>query len=254
MPKTRHRTMVVSLTTGLGALAEGESLLAQMRQFIQRRKAQEREFRAWVDAQNLNDVNELAGLSDAELIATTHAIPSQNHQMELMRRLKVAITELTRETIAARAAGTSQVSKGPAETGAAPANWKQVYPWPVVAFCSPSSDQAARPAARRGQSKAIPRYQQHSRPLPVDPMGHAWARPSTHQWSAGFITEDGGPSKSRRKRFGEPPASKALWRARTRADHLAWASILGGRAYSPPLPAHDPVVRLGGAGRPQRHL
>ena len=45
-----------------------------------------------------------------------------------------------------------------------------------------------------------------------------------------------------------------LWRARTRAEHLTWASILGGRAYSPPLPAHDPVVRLGGASRPQRHL
>lgn len=76
--------------------------MGQIRQFRQRRKAQEREFRARVDAQNLNDVNGLAGLSDAELIATTHAIPSQNHQMELMRRLKVAMTELTGETIAAR--------------------------------------------------------------------------------------------------------------------------------------------------------
>src|ERR1017187_6820099 len=35
-----------------------------------------------------------------------------------------------------------------------------------------------------------------------------------------------------------------LWRARTRAEHLTWASILGGRAHPPPLPAHDPVVRL----------
>jgi hypothetical protein len=47
--------------------------------------------------------------------------------------------------------------------------------------------------------------------------------------------------------------SKPLWRAKTRAEHLTWASILGGRAYSPSLRAYDPVVRLGGAARPQRH-
>ena len=45
-----------------------------------------------------------------------------------------------------------------------------------------------------------------------------------------------------------------LWRAKTRPKHLTWASILGGRAHSPPLSAHDPVVRLGGAAGPQRHL
>jgi hypothetical protein len=49
-------------------------------------------------------------------------------------------------------------------------------------------------------------------------------------------------------------ALASLWRARTRAEHLTWASILGVRAHSPPLPAHDPIVRLGGAARPQRHL
>ena len=33
-------------------------------------------------------------------------------------------------------------------------------------------------------------------------------------------------------------ASEGLWRARTRAEHLTWASsILGGCARSPPLPA-----------------
>ena len=43
-----------------------------------------------------------------------------------------------------------------------------------------------------------------------------------------------------------------LWRARTRAEHLTWASTLGTRALSPRLSAHGPVVRLAGAPRPQR--
>jgi hypothetical protein len=55
-----------------------------------------------VRAQHLDSVNRLAGLSDAELIASTPAIPSQDHQMEMNRRLKVAIAELTAETVAAR--------------------------------------------------------------------------------------------------------------------------------------------------------
>jgi aryl-alcohol dehydrogenase-like predicted oxidoreductase len=45
-----------------------------------------------------------------------------------------------------------------------------------------------------------------------------------------------------------------LWRARTRAEHLTWASILGTHALPPRLSAHDPVVRLAGAARPQRRL
>jgi hypothetical protein len=39
----------------------------------------------------------------------------------------------------------------------------------------------AQAAARRGQSKAIPLYQQGSRECLGDPVGHAWARPSIHQ-------------------------------------------------------------------------
>jgi hypothetical protein len=47
-----------------------------------------------------------------------------------------------------------------------------------------------------------------------------------------------------------------LWRARTRADHLTWASTLGTRALPTRLSAHDPVVRLAGAARAAtpRHL
>jgi hypothetical protein len=43
-------------------------------------------------------------------------------------------------------------------------------------------------------------------------------------------------------------------RARTRAEHLTWASILSTRALPPRLSAHDPVVRLAGAARTQQYL
>src|SRR5258708_9445786 len=52
----------------------------------------------------------------------------------------------------------------------------------------------------------------------------------------------------------EARQSEVVWRARTCADHLTWASILGTRALPPPLPVHDPVVRLAGAARPQRRI
>ena len=44
-----------------------------------------------------------------------------------------------------------------------------------------------------------------------------------------------------------------MWRARTRAGHLNWASTLGTRALPTRLSAHDPVVRLAGAACAQRH-
>jgi len=73
---------------------------------------------------------------------------------------------------------------------------------------------------------------------------------------------------------GSPPSRRLRWRletagpgveqpdcerrraseARTRAEHVTWASILGGRDHSPPLPPHDPVVRLAGTARSQRHF
>src|ERR1022692_848971 len=45
-----------------------------------------------------------------------------------------------------------------------------------------------------------------------------------------------------------------LWRARTRTEHLTWASSLGTRALPPRLSAHDPVVRMAGAACAQRSL
>lgn len=55
-----------------------------------------------MNAQHLDSVNQLANLSDAELIATAPGIPNVSHQMEMDRRLKVAIVALTTGTIAAR--------------------------------------------------------------------------------------------------------------------------------------------------------
>jgi len=57
-----------------------------------------------VDARRHDSVNQLGKLSDAELIAKDPGIPNVSHQMELDRRLKVAITDLTTETIDARKA------------------------------------------------------------------------------------------------------------------------------------------------------
>jgi hypothetical protein len=73
-----------------------------MQAFFRQRRQKDEKWRQAVQAQHLDSVNKLASLSDAELIATDHSIPSLTHQMEMSRRLKVAIMELTRETVAAR--------------------------------------------------------------------------------------------------------------------------------------------------------
>jgi hypothetical protein len=73
-----------------------------MRDWFQRRRRQNEQWRREVAAQHLDSVNQLANLSDAELIATSPTIQNLTHQMEMDRRLKVAIVELTSETIAAR--------------------------------------------------------------------------------------------------------------------------------------------------------
>ena len=74
-----------------------------------------------------------------------------------------------------------------------------------------------------------------------------------------FQTDSGGLKRNEIRDHGDYRTKRLVlaeyvWRAKTRPEHLTWASILGGRAHSPPLSAHDPVVRLGGAARPQRHL
>jgi hypothetical protein len=80
-----------------GAVAEN-----RVQAFFRRHRQKGRRWQQAVQAQHLDSVNQLASLSDAELIATDPSIPSVTHQMEMSRRLKVAITELTRETVAAR--------------------------------------------------------------------------------------------------------------------------------------------------------
>jgi hypothetical protein len=83
-------------------------------------------------------------------------------------------------------AGTSQVSKRSAETRA-PASCKQAYPWPVVAFCRPG-----RGGLLRGVSVKEIRDPSRALATAVDPVGQAWARPSTHpvafRESCGLIT------------------------------------------------------------------
>jgi hypothetical protein len=75
-----------------------------VRVWFQRRRRENERWRRDVDAQRLDSVNQLGNLSDAELIANAPGIPNVSHQMEMDRRLKVAIMDLTTETIAARKA------------------------------------------------------------------------------------------------------------------------------------------------------
>ena len=49
-------------------------------------------------------------------------------------------------------------------------------------------------------------------------------------------------------------AVEALSGARTRAEHLSWASILGARALPPRIPRRVPLVCVACAARPQRCL
>ena len=74
----------------------------RVRAFFRERKKKDEQWRRAVQAEHLHNVNQLVSVSDAELIATDHSIPSVTHQMEMSRRLKVAIMDLTRETVAAR--------------------------------------------------------------------------------------------------------------------------------------------------------
>jgi hypothetical protein len=87
----------------------------------------------------------------------------------------------SREVHERSTAGTSQVSKRSAETGAhRPAGSRLIRGRSLHSAAHPQTRQA-RPAARRGQSKAIPRYQRI-------PMGHGWVRLSIHQLSSRSLT------------------------------------------------------------------
>lgn len=83
-------------------MTEDNSPLGRLRRQVQRRRLADRQFRERVRAQHVDSVNQLAKLGDAELIATAPGLANETHQMEMSRRLKVAIGELTSETVAAR--------------------------------------------------------------------------------------------------------------------------------------------------------
>src|ERR1019366_4030340 len=60
---------------------------------------------------------------------------------------------------------------------------------------------------------------------------------------------------TRRLPAGAAQASPArMWGARTRAEHLTWASTLSTHALSPHLSVHGPVAQLAGAPRAERSL
>jgi hypothetical protein len=74
----------------------------RLQAWFQRRQRKQEQWRQAVHEQHVDGVNRLAQLRDAELIAQAPGFPSPGHQMEMDRRLKVAITDLTTETIASR--------------------------------------------------------------------------------------------------------------------------------------------------------
>jgi hypothetical protein len=74
-------------------MAEDNSSLSWLRRHIQRRRLEGQQHRAGVRAYNVSNVNELARLGDTELIATSPGLGNGTHQMELSRRLKVAIEQ-----------------------------------------------------------------------------------------------------------------------------------------------------------------
>jgi hypothetical protein len=91
-------------------------------------------------------------------------------------------------------------------------NWRSTgqlaYPWRVAAFCRPCADQAVAGSCPAGQSKAT-RYQQGCRACRWTRgprVGQTRDPPVAFREPGGLFTEDGGPSKSRSQRFGEPLA------------------------------------------------
>jgi hypothetical protein len=127
----------------------------------------------------------------------------------------------SREVHEKSTAGTSQVSKGPAGTGAAPASWEPVIGVQSLHSAGRAQARQARRAARRGSaneghcarrhssppSKAIPRCQQGSRDCPWIPWAMRGPDRRTTVIFRGpsrLFAKDGQPSNSRSKRSGEP--------------------------------------------------
>ncbi len=79
-------------------------LTSRIQSWLRARHAKDERWRRDVQVMHINGVRQLADLSDAELIANDPNIPGARHQMEMQRRLKVAIEALTVETVIARKA------------------------------------------------------------------------------------------------------------------------------------------------------
>jgi hypothetical protein len=73
-----------------------------IRSRLQANHRKNEQWRQGVEVMRLGNVQGLAALSDEELIAQDHGIPSRSNEMELQRRLKVAIRDLADETRKAR--------------------------------------------------------------------------------------------------------------------------------------------------------
>ncbi len=81
-------------------------MTSRVQSWLRARHAKNEQWRRDVHARDVDGVRQMANISDAELIATDVSIPSARNQMEMQRRLKVAIEALTVETIRGRKVAT----------------------------------------------------------------------------------------------------------------------------------------------------
>jgi hypothetical protein len=81
-------------------------MTSRIQSWLRARQVKNEQWRRDVQAMNVDGVRQLADISDEELIATDHSIPSARNQMEMQRRLKVAIEALTAETVLGRKVAT----------------------------------------------------------------------------------------------------------------------------------------------------
>ena len=77
-------------------------MTSRIRSWLRAQKSNNEQWRRGLEAMRLDGVRGLSDFSDEELIATDPTIPGARHQMEMQRRLKVAIQDLTAETVSAR--------------------------------------------------------------------------------------------------------------------------------------------------------
>jgi hypothetical protein len=77
-------------------------VIRTIRSWLRAQHSKNEQWRRDVEAMHLDGVRRLSDLSDEELIAADPTIPGTRHQMEMQRRLKVAIQALTAETVTAR--------------------------------------------------------------------------------------------------------------------------------------------------------